>query len=144
MSGEGKSDRIFWKAVDFSLIIIYLILVSLPFLRAYGGSVSFERQVDPTFLNGLLTASSILFGFSSVLVIGQKPVQMRTWVLLLPPLILTILAGIQIVDVALGSGNSVFAVLMLSTSFHSNMVTTALIVGHFTGLFWKKRKGEGV
>ena len=125
--------------------ILYLLAFMFPFLDAYViRPVSFDRQIDPEFLNGLLTASSILFGFSSLLVVSQKFAERILWVILLPALILIISSGGTIADVALGRGNAVEGLLILTASFLVNALSTGILVGYITQKLWEKtpRKSE--
>ena len=101
--------------------------------------VSFERQIDPEFMNGLLTASSILFGFSSLLVVTEKPIKRTLWLILLIPLFLIISSGSIISDVALGMHNPVEAILVLRASFNANVLTTTFLAG-YRGATWLREK----
>lgn len=125
-----------WK--DTPLYIIYLLGIILPFLYAVIGEVSFDRQIDAAFLNGLLTASSIFFGFSSLLVVTEKPVERRLYSFMIIALFSLVLSGAVLTSVALGKINGVLGLLILSASFNVNAMSTVYIAG-YKGATWKKK-----
>ena len=130
-----KNEITFWYIL---LVFLFLLSVMLPVIRVFSKQVSFEREVDPELINGLLTASSILFGFSSLVVVSQKPFKRTLWVALLPSLFLIMMSGGAIIDVALGMKNTVEAILWLSATFNVNVVTTAFLVGYTASTVWRK------
>jgi len=74
-------------------------------------------------------AGSILFGFTSLIVISKEWVERKIWAVLVPPLVLVILSGVAISNLALGFQNSVQALLLSSATFNANVVSTGLVVG---------------
>ena len=130
-----KSEVTFWYIL---LVFLFLLSIISVFIKVFLNQVSFEREVDPALVNGLLTASSILFGFSSLVVVSQKPLKRTLWVVLLPSLALTMMSGGAIVDVALGTKNTVEAILWLSATFNVNAVTTGFLVGYIGSTVWRK------
>jgi len=106
------------------------------------GGVSFDHQVDPELMTGLLTASSILFGFSSLIILRPEfSVEEKKWlwILLLPPLSLIIHSGTSIGQVALGTGNAVQTTLFLISSFTANILSTTFVVGYYFAELGRKR-----
>jgi hypothetical protein len=81
------------------------------------------------FTSGLLFIASILFGFSSLIVVSKEWVDRRIWAVLLPPLALIVLTGVTISNLALGFANAVQVLLFSSASFNANVVATGFIVG---------------
>ena len=150
MFNVNKGSR--WKNkltfLSIFISILYLLAVMLPFIDAYViRPVSFDRQIDPEFFNGLLTASSILFGFSSLLAVSQKTPRKHMkilWLILLPPLFLIISSVGAITEVALGHMNGVNALLILTASFFVNALSTGFLVGFIIQRLWEKnpRKTE--
>ena len=67
-----------------------------PFLDTYVlRHVFVDMQVPFDFTNGLLFTASILFGFSSLMVVSKEWVDKRIWTVLLPPLVLIVLTGVS-------------------------------------------------
>ena len=54
------------------------------------------------FANTLLFTSSILFGFTSLIIVSKERIDKRIWAVLFPPLVLIVLSGIAVGKVALG------------------------------------------
>jgi hypothetical protein len=127
-SRRAKRIRIVWVIlllVGFPLAIIY------PFVDAYFFKhVSFETQVPFEFTAGLLSTSSILFGFTSLIIISKEWVERKIWAIIVPPLALIILSGVSISNLALGVENQVQALLLSSATFNANVVSTGLVVGY--------------
>jgi len=113
--------------LGFPTAIIY------PFFDTYvvkHVAVGFEVPFD--FTNGLLFIASVLFGFASLMVVSKEWVDKRIWTVLLPPLMLIVLTGVSISNLALGSANSVQVLAFSSAAFNANVVSTAFIVGYIT------------
>jgi hypothetical protein len=89
-------------------------------------------QVSFDFTNGLLFIASILFGFSSLMVVSKEWVDRRIWTVLLPPLALIVLTGVSISNLALGAANSVQTLVFSSAAFNANVVSTGFILGYVT------------
>lgn len=113
--------------------ILYLIFIVYPALEVYVyGRVSLDLQVNPTLLNGLFAASSILFGFSSLLTIRQGRIKKKFWVLISIPLFLTIYGGMAITRLGLGLQKDVEALVLVSASFNANVMTAVWVFAeHF-------------
>jgi len=120
--------------------IAYTICIIYPFINAHLSEVSFDSQVDPTYMNGLLTASSILFGFSALLVIGERPTEKILWWILVIPLIFIVFSGGQISSVALGTANEVFALLMLTSTFNTNILSVSFLTGYKYAIWFTRTK----
>jgi len=130
MSEENKDKKLRYWNLFFACV--YIFFITYPFLDAYVfRRVSFDQQIDPEFMSGLLAASSILFGFSSLLVLNQKRISKRLFILLFVPLFLIIISGSAISDAALGRGTGIRALLILASGFNANILTTAFLVGFF-------------
>jgi hypothetical protein len=122
--------RVVWVVllcISFPFAIVY------PFLDAYAFKhVSFETAVPFEFSNGLLSISSILFGFTSLIIISKEWVDRRIWTVLVPPLALIVLSGVSISNLALGTVNAVQTLLLCSATFNANVVSTGFVVGYIT------------
>lgn len=142
MSEESRKKELkYWNLL---FAFAYALTVAYPFLDAYVmGRVSFDRQIDPELMTGLLTASSILFGFSSLIILSQeitRKERRKLWWLIFPPLIFIILSGSGIADVALGKANAVRTTLILIASFNANVLTTVFLVGYSRAEPKKRRR----
>jgi hypothetical protein len=123
-----RRTRLIWATllcVSFPFAIVYPFLDAFLFRR-----VSLESTVPFEFANALLSTSSILFGFSSLLVVSKEWIDRRIWVVLLPPLSMIVLSGVSISDLALGAVNPVQALLLCSATFNANVVSTAFIASY--------------
>ena len=113
-------------SVGFPIAIVY------PFFDAYIlKQVSTTMQVSFDFTNGLLFIASILFGFSSLIVVSKEWVDRRIWFVLLPPLALIVLTGVSISNLALGYANPVQVLVFSSAAFNANVVSTGFILGGY-------------
>jgi hypothetical protein len=126
---KRRRMRLIWTSL---LGIGFPLAIILPFIDAY-----VVKQVPTTlavpfdFTNGLLFIASILFGFSSLIIVSKEWVDRRIWVVLLPPLALIVLTGISISNLALGYGNPVQVLVFSSASFNANVVSTGFILGGY-------------
>jgi hypothetical protein len=132
MNETAKRRRIqlIWAAllcIGFPIAIIY------PFIDAYIlKHIPTNTQVNFEFTNGLLFIASILFGFSSLIIVSKEWIDKKAWTVLLPPLTLIVLTGVSITNQALGYANPAQALVLSSASFNATVVTTAFILGYIT------------
>jgi hypothetical protein len=113
------------------LLIGFPLAILLPFVDAfYFKHVSLSIEVPFEFIAGLLSTSSILFGFTSLIIISKEWVEKKVWVVLMPPLSLIILSGVSISNLAMGFENPVQSLLISSATFNANVVSTGLVVGY--------------
>ena len=111
--------------------LVYLFGIIYTFYWAYVTGVSFNRYVDPEFMSGLLTVSSIIFGFSSLIVFQEKkPIEKVNLVVLLIAFFSIIFSASCVIGVALGKGNAVIAILALQASLYANMVSVGFFVSY--------------
>ena len=109
----------------------FSVAISIPFIDAYAlKHVSFEISVPFEFNAALLSASSILFGFTSLIIISKEWVERKFWAILLPPLALIIISGTATTNLALGYENPVQTLLLSSATFNANVVSTGLVLGY--------------
>jgi hypothetical protein len=135
LSGSGRmiDER---KAKRIRLVWAILLLVGFPWqLRSRSLTHSFSStfRSRPRFLSnlpGLLSTASILFGFTSLIIVSKEWVEREIWAVLVPPLALIILSGVSISNLALGLQNPVQALLLSSATFNANVVSTGLVVGY--------------
>jgi hypothetical protein len=125
---KKRRIRLIWAVhlgVGFPVAIIY------PFFDAYiVKHLAIDLQVSFDFTNGLLFIASILFGFASLMVVSKEWVDRRVWTVLLPPLVLIVLTGVSISNLALGTGNQVQVLVFSSAAFNANVVSTGFILGY--------------
>jgi hypothetical protein len=126
---KRRRMRLIWAillSIGFPVAIIY------PFFDAYVlKQVSVDTQVPFDFTNGLLFIASILFGFSSLIIVSKEWIDKRIWSVLLPPLALIVLTGVSISNLALGYANSVQVLVFSSAAFNANVVSTGFILGTY-------------
>jgi hypothetical protein len=130
MSADAKARRIrlIWAVL---LLIGYPLAIGLPFVNVlFIQHVPMETPVSFDFTAALLSASSILFGFTSLIIISKEWVERKIWAVIIPPLVLIILSGVEIGNLALGLENPVNALLISSAAFNANVVSTGLVVGY--------------
>jgi len=127
----------------FLLIISFPIAITLPFIDAYVFKhVSFEIVVPFEFSSGLLFVSSVLFGFTSLIVVSKEWVDKRIWAVLLPPLVLIVLSGVTISNLALGAANQVTTLLFCSATFNANVVATGFLLGYVTQMMPRQKEHQ--
>ena len=86
--------RLIWAIL---LCVGFPVAISLPFVDTYVVKhVAVETQVSFEYTNGLLSIASVLFGFSSLIIISKEWVDKRAWAVLLPPLALIVVSGVSI------------------------------------------------
>jgi hypothetical protein len=127
---KRRRVRLIWAvllSVGFPVAIVY------PFYDTYVVKhLAADLVVPFDYTNGLLFIASILFGFSSLIVVSKEWVDKRIWTVLLPPLALIVLSGVSISNLALGYTNSVQALVFSSAAFNANVVSTGFILGYVT------------
>jgi len=134
----GRRIKLIWTAL---LGVGFPIAVLLPFIDTYLiKRVPSSTEVPLDFINSLLSIASILFGFSSLIIISKEWVDRKVWAVLVPPLVLIVLSGVILSNLALGSGNSVEALVFSSASFNATVVSTGFILGYITRKPSDKRK----
>jgi len=115
------------------LCIAFPFAIIYPFLDVYAfRHVSMDTAVPFEFSNSLLFTSSILFGFTSLIIVSKEWIDKRVWSILVPPLVLIVLSGVAIGNLALGNANSVVVLLYSSAAFNANVVSTGFVLGYVT------------
>jgi hypothetical protein len=74
----------------------------------------------------------ILFGFTSLIIVSKEWIDRRIWSVLLPPLVLIVLSGVAIGNLAFGASSDLSVLLFSSASFNANVVSTGFVVGYVT------------
>jgi hypothetical protein len=130
MSAEGKLKRV--RLIGAILLLIgFPLAIGLPFVNAFLlQHVSVDTPVPFEFTAALLSVSSILFGFTTLIIISKDWVERKIWAVIMPPLALIILSGVEISNLALGLENPAQALLISSAAFNANVVSTGLVVGY--------------
>ena len=137
---EGYLSTKKGKVAVSIFIIMYGFFTLFPCIDAWFlRPVPSDRQVEPAFMSGLFTGSSILFGFSSLLTYSEKPVKRILRRMLLPPLFFIGCSGGAMGFVALGNMHAVTAVLFLAASFNCNILTSFFVMG-FRSATWEKQE----
>ncbi len=125
------------------LLVSFPLAILMPFIDAYGfKQISMTIQVPFEFIAGLLSTASILFGFTSLIIISKEWVEREVWAILVPPLVLIILSGVSISSLALGFENQVQALLLSSATFNANVVSTGLVLGYVIQKLSEEKKNK--
>ncbi|HZW84615.1 MAG TPA: hypothetical protein VFE91_01770 [Nitrososphaerales archaeon] len=125
---SNSRERKIWVALP---CVGYPLAALLPYYIAfYINHVSLTTTVSFEFINGLLSTSGVLFGFSSLIIISKDWVDRKVWAILIPPLALLVASGMEIGNLALGFANGVEALVLCSTTFNATVVTTGFTVGY--------------
>jgi hypothetical protein len=127
---HDKAKRIhsIWAVL---LLVGYPLAILLPFVDAFVFKhVPLTTEVHFEFIAALLSAASILFGFTSLIIISKEWVESIVWPVLVPPLVMIILSGVAISNLAIGYQNGVETLLLSSATFNANVVSTGLVVGY--------------
>lgn len=115
---------------SYYYMVLAFILCFTPFYHTYiTKKISLDNPVDPEYINGLLTVSSILFGFSSILVFGQRKENKWLKYLLLFPLVILGFSGGSIWNVVIGINKPMQALLWAWTSVLANIFVTWFLAG---------------
>ncbi len=124
------------------LCIAFPLAILLPYFNIIyimqtppGTSVPFEYS------NALLYTSSILFGFTSLIVVSKEWVDKRIWTILVPPLVMIVLSGVAIGNLALGA-SSLSVLELSSATFNANVVSTGFVVGYVAQKLPKPKQSE--
>jgi hypothetical protein len=121
-------DRVIWGSL---LSIGYPFAIVMPYILAFQvNQVGLDVKVPIEFINGLLSTAGILFGFSSLIIISKDWIDRRVWLVIIPPLALLITSGVYIGNLALGFANPVEVMVLCSSTFNANVVSTGFIVGY--------------
>jgi hypothetical protein len=124
----SRRTRLVWI---IPLSIGYPLAILLPYYFAFVvNNVSTSTPVPFEFIDVLLSTSGILFGFSSLVIVSKEWIDRRIWIVILPALALLILSGVNIGNLALGLANGVQVLVLCSSTFNANVVSTGFIVGY--------------
>jgi len=130
MTSRKRISDLIISIQPYYYMVLAFILCFAPFFHTYiTKKVSLDNPVDPEYINGLLTVSSILFGFSSILVFGQRKENKWLKYLLLFPLAMLGFSGGSIWNVVIGINKPMQALLWTWTSVLANMCVTFFLAG---------------
>jgi len=112
------------------IFIIYIAFISMPFIVVnviY--HVPKETEVNPTIVNGLLTASSILFGFMIVLIPWQEG-WFGGWLWIIPWISVTMLliAANMLFLSGIDPTHQLDALVWAMASFEANLVSLPILI----------------
>ena len=128
VSKAVKHKKLVWAVL---LCVGYPIAIILPYYLAFSvDRVSPTANVPFEFINGLLSTAGILFGFSSLIIVSKDWIDKRVWSVLLPPLGLLVASGVYIGNLGLGFANPAEVLVLCSSTFNANVVSTGFIVGY--------------
>jgi uncharacterized membrane protein len=102
------------------------------FLTYYLRHTASDMVIPFEYANALLFTSSILFGFTSLIIVSKEWIEKKVWSVLLPPLLLIVVAGVAIGNLALGASSDLTVLLFCVASFNANVVSTGFVVGYVT------------
>ena len=95
-----------------------------PFIMIYGvWKIPDTFKGDATFINGLITASGIMFAFTAAMVASQRDIPYVLKPMLTIDVGTLLYAGLQILDLALNKGTFRITTGFVSASFNANTVT---------------------
>ena len=104
------------------MCIAFPFTILYPFIDAYILKHAAVDMVVPfDYSNSLLFTSSIIFGFTSLIIVSKEWIDRRVWAVLVPPLRAHNLVRGRIGNLALGTTGSVSVLLFSSTSFNTNV-----------------------
>ena len=125
---KKRKIRLIWAVL---LCVGFPVAISLPFVDIYIVKlVAVDTQVSFEYTNGLLSIASVLFGFSSLIIISKEWADKRAWAVLFPPLALIVVSGVSISNLALGFANPIQILVFCSAAFNANVVSTGFILGY--------------
>lgn len=101
---------------------MYFLLAIAPILSYLLYTSDAVSVVNVEMLNGLVTGSSILFGFA-VLPIGKRKMERLLWVMIFLDVFALMVTGLLYFRFALGQNVGVFALVVTAMSFNMNAVT---------------------
>lgn len=120
MNKKSKRPRV----VKPFIIIFYILLVLAPWVYLYrSGLPQGYKGVEPEIVNGLLTGSSILFGFA-VLPLGKKKIDDVLWLMIVGDLFILAICGLAIFQFAIGHNDGLLPLLLTTTSLNANTITS--------------------
>lgn len=104
-------------------VSIYVILVAIPFLYLFPGVLPKDfRGVNPEIVNGLLTGSSIVFGFA-VLPLGRKKPDFLFDIMVGIDLLFLSFCGITLFMFGIGMDNGLLSLVLAASSLNANGTT---------------------
>ncbi len=140
---EATRARKFRRIWAVLLLVGFPLAILLPFADAYlVKHVSLTIQVPFEFIAGLLSSASILFGFTSLIIISKEWVEPEVWTILVPPLVLIVVSGVSISSLALGFENPVQSLLLSSATFNANVVSTGLMLGYVIQKLYRNQRQQ--
>ncbi len=126
--GTLKKMRYIWA---FMLCIAFPLAIILPYFNiTFIMHIPPETQVPFDYPNALLFTASILFGFTSLIIVSKEWIDKRIWTIIVPPLVMIVLSGISIGNLALGINDSLSVLELCSATFDANVVSTGFVVGY--------------
>lgn len=109
------------------IVVIYFSFMTLPMFLSVLTNTSFDFEVDPTFMNGILTGSSIAFGFWISLLKRQPQSRPKyAFMLAVTNVFFLMFTVFSIFLCAIGVIHSVVALLSVVTSFNFNVFSLLL------------------
>ena len=119
MNNKSKRVRIF----TLCFAILYIILVLAPLIHVYPSLPQGYKGVDPEIVNGLLTASSILFGFA-MLPLGKKRMDKLFLLMIIGDLTLLGFCGLTLFQFAIGYNDGLPSLIVAIASLNANVTTS--------------------
>jgi len=110
------------EGIEYSYLILYPILILIPLSFLLLGVLPEGNRVDPEIVNGLLTASSIIFGFALVFVGGEERNLAIAFMLTADVGILA-LCGSFMFFFGLGLNNGLVPLVLAASSLNANGIT---------------------
>lgn len=108
-----------WELANW---IIYLSLVLMPFLMIYGQRVSWNTQIETSFMSGMMTASGIFFALITSFTVTQRkaPLPGSLVITLFFDGALLFSAGVAVFNSAINRTSQLSTLALITASFNVN------------------------
>jgi len=122
-------SRIAISKWDLLILIPFFLLVAFPFLSVIINGIPFDTKIDTVYLNGLITASGIIFGFLSATAIAKSETLGYGIMMLISfDLVLLVMAGYKVFISALEGKPTVSTLCWTMSSFLGNSGTAWILM----------------
>ena len=119
------------KKIISPTLIVFILFASVtlyPFLVIFGGKVPIDKEIEPAFINGLITLSGILIGFVTAIVATKQPLPLWVNLMILIDWGLILITATEVFEWALGLSLPAYALAWTMCSLISNHFTAGAIL----------------
>jgi magnesium-transporting ATPase (P-type) len=103
------------KSIVLALIVVFLLSIFLPYLNFIQSNASFTNPVEPTTVNGILTATAIVFSFLAFELREVKASILERFLLSLP-LLLFLMVTVEFYFLGVINGKVNMSTFLVATS----------------------------